>query len=95
MATGIVAVQNEQQIDPSKLSGRGPYIPDSAEGLKDVFTHLWSRLEEVNFIVQMLEMHELGSEGYYSTLNALKQVSDVKRAHAHMQSLLSGAAQAA
>lgn len=95
MASQIIAVQGQQQVEEPKFSGRGPYIPDSTEGLRDVFTHLWSRLNEANFIAQALEQHEPGSEGFRQALAALKHVANVDKAHSHMQGLLKEAARAA
>jgi|APMI01.1.fsa_nt_gi hypothetical protein len=84
MATEIVAAAAAQDIDDSKLSGRGPYIPDSAEGLQEVFIHLWTRLNEANFIARAIGLYEPGSDAHAVALSALEQVTNVDLAYSHM-----------
>jgi hypothetical protein len=95
MANTILAAQVLQQVNELKKAPWGPYTPDSSDGLKEVFEHLWSRLNEVHSMADALSRHEPGSEVFNSTLAALQHVANVSKAYAHMQILLRGNQKAA
>ena len=95
MASKILAAEVLQQVNELKQSAWGPYVPDSSDGLKEVFDHLWSRLNEAHSMADVLSRHEPGSDGFVATLAALQHVANVSNAHTHIQSLLRGSRRAA
>jgi len=72
------------------FSGRGPYVPDPSDSLKDVFEHLWTRLNEAEFIASALALQEPGTKAFDENLSALRQVANVSSAYSHMRHLLHG-----
>ncbi len=87
-SVALIELKVKSPLELDTVTDHGPYRPTDADGLRQVFEHLWSRLNQVQFMGEMLALHEPGSDGFKSTLAALQQVADVGAAYEHMQKLL-------
>jgi hypothetical protein len=105
MATGIVATEVVTESDfrgyfaevnangEVELSDAEPYRPEAGDGLRQVFVHLWSRLNEAQFLAEMLAKLDPDSDAYRRNLAALVHVANVQAAYGHMQRLIARAEQ--
>ncbi|WDI91915.1 hypothetical protein [Xanthomonas campestris] len=88
MKNSLAVLENVKALNLTDVADQGPYRPTDSDGLREVFTHMWSRLNQAAFMAEMLALHEPGSDGAKQTLAALQQVANVSEAYSHMQKLL-------